>query len=112
MIIAEFSVFPVGKGESLSPYVARVLRIVRRSGLPSRLNPMGTVVEGEWDEVFGLIRKCARELQRDCARISLNVKADIRKGKAPRMAHKVEAVEALLAAGTARRPRRRSRDHG
>ncbi len=106
MIVAEFSIFPIGKGESLSPYVARILRIVRRSGLPFRLNPMGTVVEGEWDEVFGLIRKCAEALRRDCARISLNVKADIRKGKMPRMAHKVEVVEALLAGGASWKPGR------
>ena len=96
MIVAEFSVFPVGRGESLSPYVARVLRIVRKSGLPSQLNPMGTVVEGEWDEVFGLIRACVKALEKDCARVSLNVKADIRKGRKRRIEHKVRAVEALL----------------
>lgn len=95
-VVAEFSVFPVGKGESLSPYVARVTRIVRKSGLPNALNPMGTVVEGELDEVFALIRKCVDALRKDCGRVSLSVKADIRKGKGPRMGRKVAAVEELL----------------
>jgi uncharacterized protein YqgV (UPF0045/DUF77 family) len=53
-------------------------------------------VEGEWDEVFGLIRACVEALEKDCARVSLNVKADIRKGRGRRMEHKVRAVEALL----------------
>jgi uncharacterized protein (TIGR00106 family) len=104
MVVAELSVFPVGKGESLSRYVARVTKVVRRSGLPNQLTPMSTVVEGSLDEVLGLVRACVRALERDCPRISLSVRLDIRRGRAPRMAHKVRAVEALVAA-----PRRAGR---
>lgn len=99
MVVAEFSIFPVGKGESLSRYVARVTRVVRRSGLPNQLTPMGTVVEGTLEEVFGVVRACVRSLEKDCGRISLSVKADIRKGKGGRMAHKVRAIEELMRGG-------------
>ncbi len=104
--VAEFSVFPIGKGESLSRHVARVTKVVRRSGLPNLLTPMGTVVEGPLDEVLRLVRACVRALERDCPRISLSVKADIRRGRAPRMAHKVRIVESLVASPRARRPGR------
>ncbi len=97
MLIAEFSIFPVGKGESLSPYVARITKIVRKSGIRNQLTSMGTVIEGEWDDVFGVIRSCTRALERDCRRIALNIKVDIRKGRKSRLDYKVDKVEALLA---------------
>ena len=77
MVIAEFTLVPVGKGESPSPYVARRSRLIRRSGLRNQLTPMGTIVEGNWDNVFGLIRK----------------------GGKWRMDRKVKVVEGLLAKG-------------
>ena len=52
MIVCEFSVVPLGAGESLSEQVAKCLKIVQESGLPYQLTPMGTILEGEWDEVF------------------------------------------------------------
>ena len=53
MVLLEFSMSPLGKGESVSEYVSRSLDIIDKSGVEYRLNPMGTVLEGEWDEVFG-----------------------------------------------------------
>ena len=93
MIMAEFSMFPVDKGESLSEYVARVLDIIDRSGLSYRLNPMGTVIEGEWDEVMEVIKECHQQLAQDCNRISTSIKIDYRKGKEPRMDTKIKGVE-------------------
>ena len=91
--MAEFSMFPVDKGESLSEYVARVLDIIDSSGLSYRLNPMGTVIEGEWDEVMEVIKECHQQLAQDCNRISTSIKIDYRKGKEPRMDTKIKGVE-------------------
>jgi len=91
--MAEFSMFPVDKGESLSEYVARVLGIIDGSGLSYRLNPMGTVIEGEWDEVMEVIKECHQQLAQDCNRISTSIKIDYRKGKEPRMDTKIKGVE-------------------
>ena len=49
-MLAEFSIVPIGKDVSLSKYVAKSLDIIDKSGIEYRMNPMGTVVEGEWDE--------------------------------------------------------------
>src|SRR3990170_4988684 len=80
MTIAEFSITPVGKGESVGEYVARCLDLVDRSGLPYRLNPMGTVVEGPFDEVLDLIARCHKAVAADCDRVSTIIKIDDRKG--------------------------------
>ena len=95
-VIVEFSIFPMDKGESLSPYVARALKTIQDSGLPYELNPMGTCVEGEWSEVMALVDRCFQELEKDCNRINLALKADYRKGPAGRMKGKVESVKAKL----------------
>lgn len=96
MVILEFSMFPVDKGESLSPYVARVLKIVAESGVSYRLNPMGTVLEGEWDELMTVIRACHQELARDCHRISTSIKIDYRAVSERRMDAKIASVERKL----------------
>ena len=95
-VIVEFSIFPMDKGESLSPYVARALKMIQDSGLPYELNPMGTCVEGDWSDVMSLVDRCFQELQKDCNRINLSLKADYRKGPAGRLKSKVESVRVKL----------------
>ena len=95
-VIVEFSIFPLDKGESLSRYVARAIKIIKDGGLPYELNPMGTCVEGQWKEVMALVDRCFQELQKDCGRINLALKADYRKGPAGRLKSKVASVREKL----------------
>lgn len=95
-MLLEFSMSPLDKGESLSAYVARSLEIVDRSGVPYRLNPMGTVLEGEWDECLAVVRACFERMAQDCNRISCSIKIDYRKGRTGRLESKVATVEQLV----------------
>lgn len=95
-MIVEFSITPIGKGESLSGDVAQVLELVDKSGLDYQLTPMGTVVEGEWDEVMTLIKRCHRAMRERANRVSTHIHIDDRKGAKDRIRHKVEAVERKL----------------
>lgn len=95
MLVA-FSVVPLGKGASVSPQVARVLKIVDESGVSYKANPMGTVLEGEWDEVMGLVRKCHAEVMKDAERVITTITIDDRKGKEERMEKKLASVEEKL----------------
>ena len=96
MVLLEFSMSPLGKGESVGKYVARSLDIIDKSGVDYRLNPMGTVLEGEWDDVFRVVRQCYERMKRDCARISCTIKVDYRKGHSGRLSSKVASVEQRL----------------
>ena len=69
MLLAEFSIWPMDKGESVGAYVARALDIVDRSGLAYKLGPLGTCIEGEWAEVMAVIQKCYEELAKDCLHV-------------------------------------------
>ncbi len=95
-VLAEFSVVPMGAGASVSPQVARVLRIVAESGIPYKANPMGTVLEGEWDQVMRVIGKCHAEIMRDAERVITSIKIDDRKGQDARMEKKLASVEQRL----------------
>ena len=96
MVLLEFSMSPLGKGESVSKYVSRSLDIIDKSGVPYRLNHMGTVLEGEWEEVFAVVRKCYERMKKDCNRISCSIKVDYRKGQSGRLVSKVASVEKTL----------------
>lgn len=96
MVLLEFSMTPLGKGESVGEYVARALEIVEASGLDYRLHAMGTILEGEWDEVFDVVRKCYETLSADCDRITCSIKVDARKGAGGRLSAKVKSVENTL----------------
>ena len=95
-VIVDFAIFPMDKGESLSPYVARAIKVINESGLPHKLHPMGSCIEGEWDEVIGVVTKCLKEMEKDCDRINVNFKADYRKGEPGRMDRKIESVKSKL----------------
>ncbi len=92
-MLAEFTIFPIGEGVSLSKYVARSLKLIDESNLPYRINPMGTVVEGEWDEVIGLIKKCHMAILKDTQRVSTTIKIDDRKGVKNALDRKIKSVE-------------------
>ena len=94
--ILDFSIFPLDKGDSLSVYVARAIRIVRESGLPYVFSPMSTSIEGEWDEVLAVVSRCKEELEKDCGRIHVAMRIDWRTGPAGRLSAKIEAVEDKL----------------
>ena len=96
MVVLEFSMTPIGKGESVSPYVARSLDIIDRSGLAYELHAMGTLIEGELDEVLAVVRACHERMAQDCARISTAIKIDYRQGKSGRLAGKIASVERQL----------------
>jgi uncharacterized protein (TIGR00106 family) len=86
----------MGKGESVSAYVARCLDVVAKSGLDYRLHAMGTTLEGTLDDVLAVVRRCFAALESDCERISCSIKIDYRKGPGGRLESKVQKVRDLV----------------
>lgn len=95
-LLIDFSMFPLDKGESVSPYVARLVRVIRESGLPHKLGPMGTSIEGEFHQVLAVVTRCFEELNQDCDRVYFAIKGDYRKKGKNRITAKVESVEKQL----------------
>jgi uncharacterized protein (TIGR00106 family) len=95
-MIIEFSVVPIGAGEELARPVARILDIVDRSGLPYQLTAMGTIVEGDWDEVLGLVRRCHEAMRAEAGRVLTHIAVDDRANAKGRITGKVGDIEQVL----------------
>jgi uncharacterized protein (TIGR00106 family) len=100
MLVA-FSVAPSGGGAdddgSVHRAVAAAVRVVRESGLPNQTDAMFTTIEGDWDEVFAVVKAATEAVGEFGPRVSLVLKADIRPGYTGQLAAKVARVEAALA---------------
>lgn len=95
-MLAEFSVVPIGRGESVSEYVAECIRIVRESGVKYKLTPMATVMEGDLVEVIDVILQCHQRVLEMSDRVITSIKIDDRKGVKDAMTQKIRSVEAKL----------------
>ncbi|MBI2825004.1 MAG: MTH1187 family thiamine-binding protein [Planctomycetia bacterium] len=96
MYLLEFSMSPLAKGESVGAYVARCLEIIERSGLDYRLHAMGTIVEGELDQLLAVLKECFEAMAADCDRVACTAKFDYRRGASGRLESKVASVEEKL----------------
>jgi len=93
MAIAEFSMVPLDKGESVSEHLAPVLEMVDASGLDYRFTPMATIVEGDLDKVLSLITECHKKMRESSKRVLTTVRIDDREGAYAQIRKKVESVE-------------------
>jgi len=93
--LVSLSIFPTDKGESVSPYVSKVIKLIKESGLPYKLTPMATIIETEdINEVFKIMDKAYKLLQEEgCNRIYTVMTVDYRKGRSNRMEQKIKSVE-------------------
>lgn len=95
-MIAHFTIVPMGK-EALSKDVSTVIDIIDRSGVRYQLTAMGTIVEGEPDEVWRLIRECHDAMRTRAKRVHTHVSIDDRDGEDDAMRSKVDDIERHLA---------------
>jgi uncharacterized protein (TIGR00106 family) len=96
MVLIEFAMSPLSRGESVSSFVARSLDIIDKSGLPYQLTSMGTIIEGEWEQVMAVVTACHKIMSTDCDRISTTIKIDYRAGASGRLTSKIKSVEQKL----------------
>ena len=95
-MLVSFSIFPLDKGVSVGKYVAKMIDVVDRSGLPYRTSAMSTVVEGGWDSVFKVIKRCHQTLMKGSKRVYVVITIDDRKGARNRLKGKVNRIEQVL----------------
>jgi len=95
-VLVSFSIFPLDKGESVGKYVAKMIDIVDRSGLSYRTSAMSTTIEGNWDSIFKVIKRCHQTLTKECKRVYMVITIDDRKGVRNRLKGKVDRIEQIL----------------
>lgn len=93
-VIIDLCVVPIGVGTSVSKYVAQCHEIINAAGLKNRLHAYGTNIEGEWDKVFDVVKKCHEKIhEMGAPRITTTIKAGTRSDREQTMDDKVESVK-------------------
>jgi uncharacterized protein (TIGR00106 family) len=90
------AIAPFGAGDELAEEVAEVIRVIKESGLPYRMNSMFTEIEGEWDEVMKVVKDASFVLAQKGLRTEVVLKADVRPGFINTMTTKVDKVNKIL----------------
>ena len=100
MAVVEISIVPLGTGStSLSPYVAACEKVLRENsgGLKYELTAMGTILEGDLDQIITLVRRLHEvPFDQGAQRVSTNIKIDDRRDRTGTIEQKVKSVEEKL----------------
>lgn len=99
MAIAELSIIPVGTASaSISRYVAQVHRVLaEEKDILFSLTPMSTVLEGNLDTVFAVVRKLHElPFALGAARVYTVLKIDDRRDRQATMEQKIRSVAEKL----------------
>ena len=96
-IIAELICVTYDIGPSLSPFVAEVIKVIKADAKVEHvLTPMGSVLEGSWDDVMALIDRIFKKFAPDFERLGITIKIDYRRSKLNRISGKIKSVEEKL----------------
>jgi len=96
-MLAQVSITPVGVGEEIKDLLAKTLKIIAKSELSYQLTSMGTIIEGDWDEVMTIVKKCHEELLGFSERVVTSITVDDRKNMTDRL--KKNALDIEYAVG-------------
>jgi uncharacterized protein (TIGR00106 family) len=92
-MLAELSITLLGRGTDLSGDLGRILKIIDESGIHYKLTPSGTCLEGEWDEVMDLVKKCHREARSFCTYVLTTVRIEDVSGAKDKLNENISSVE-------------------
>lgn len=92
-MLVEFSILPLGKDTQLSDEIAEVLQIVEKSDLNYQLTPSGTCIEGEWDEVMELVKRCHERMREHSPHVFTMIKIEDEEDAETQLISNVNAVQ-------------------
>jgi len=95
-MLVSFSIVPLDVGTEFKTHVARMLSLIQESGLDYRLGAMETTVEGEWDDIMSLVKRCHESMREMSPRVLTRLSIDDREGATGRLTGKITDVEAVL----------------
>lgn len=96
-VMVDLCIVPLGVGVSLSKYIAACQRVLEQAGLEHQMHPYGTVIEGEWDDVFRAVRSCHETVhEMGAPRINTTIKVGTRTDRTQTMEDKMQSVREKL----------------
>lgn len=94
-MLVELTMTPLGRGTHLGQDLAVALQLIDESGLPYCLTPTGTCIEGDWEEVMTLVKRCHDRLRTSATRVLTTVRIDDESGATSKLTENIKSVEAF-----------------
>jgi len=94
-MLVELTINPLGRGTHLSKDLAEILKIVDSSGLPYCLTPVGTCIEGGWEEVMPVVKRCHALAKASSRHVITSIQIEDEDNAANKLEDNVAAIERL-----------------
>jgi uncharacterized protein (TIGR00106 family) len=95
-MVLELTIIPLGRGRSISGDIADLVKIIEGSGLDYRMTAFGTLVEGTWDQLMDLAKRCHFEVRKKTDRVLTMIRLDDYGERTGEIADAVNRVERKL----------------
>lgn len=93
MALLQLTIIPLGEGVSVGHYVTDIQNILEKEGAIFRLNDMGTVIEGDAQELFQLLWKIYETpFNNGAMRVVTQIVIDDRRDKIVHIGDKISSV--------------------
>ena len=92
-MLMELSIIPLGRGRSISADIADIVKTIHGSGLDYRLTAAGTIIEGTWDQLMDLAKRCHQAMRGQTERVITLIKIDDYEQRTGRLTAAVKSVE-------------------
>lgn len=68
-MLADLAIIPIGHSPHTSKTLAEVLKTIKSSGLPYQLTPTSTCLEGSFDEILAVVKRCHQIARSDAPHV-------------------------------------------
>ena len=92
-VMIDLCVVPMGVGVSVSRYVAACQEEIESAGLSHHMHAYGTNIEGEWEAVFAVVRRCHERVhEMGAPRVTTSMRVGTRTDREQGLEDKIESV--------------------
>ncbi|MDP4200527.1 MAG: MTH1187 family thiamine-binding protein [Bacteroidota bacterium] len=95
-MLVDYTLVPLGSGTHLSSHISKIVDIIDASGLPYRLTPSGTCIEGEWDDIMNVLRDCQDEARKRSSHIMSFIQIEDEVGEHSKLTRNIASIEESL----------------
>ncbi len=92
-MLLELSVIPLARGRSISADLADLVKLIDACGLEYHLTAAGTIIEGNWDQVMDVAKRCHSRMRTKTERVITLMKVDDYANRIGRLTAAVESGE-------------------
>jgi len=75
-MLMELTVIPLGGERSISRDIAELVDLIDESRMPYQVTAFGTLIEGPWDQLIDLAKKCHTAIRKKTDRVLILIRLD------------------------------------